>query len=82
MQVTQEQYAAGTAFYTKEPVIDYAFPSVEISGNTATVERVYTYFVIEDFTTGQDRATQPLVREDGVWHIELRPEQIEYFTKL
>ena len=81
-QVTQEQYAAGTAYYTKEPIIDYAFPSVEISGNRATVERVYTYYSIEDFATGQDRATQPLVREDGVWHIEFRPEQIEYFTKL
>jgi hypothetical protein len=39
-QVTQEQYAAGTASYIKEPIIDYAFPSVEISGDRATVERV------------------------------------------
>jgi hypothetical protein len=54
---------------------------VEISGDRATVERVIKYYSTENLTTGQDRTRQPLVREDGVWHIEFRPEQMEYPTK-
>jgi micrococcal nuclease len=56
----------------------YSFPSVEVSGDSATV----TADLSVHSTTGHDRyqVTQQLVRQDGGWRVVLRDEQVASFT--
>ncbi len=55
----------------------YSFPSVDIKGNRATIERVATDSSEEgEF---QDTATQEMVLEDAGWRIVMRDEQYDFF---
>lgn len=59
-------------------VTDYSFPSVQVQGNSATVDAAFTVNSaggVEDL-----QRTQQLVREDGEWRVVMRPEQIAAFT--
>lgn len=56
---------------------EYSFPSVDIQGNRATIERVATDSTEEgEF---QDTATQEMVLEDAGWRIVMRDEQYGFF---
>jgi len=79
-QVSLDQFTRGND--TGWSTSDYAFPSIEISGDQATVERVLTAYNPQTFETDQSRAVQPLVREDGAWRISMRPDQLEYFRQV
>jgi hypothetical protein len=61
-------------------VTDYAFPSVEVEGDRATVERIITVNDILGADT-QDEATQELVLEDEGWRIVMREQQVRYWTE-
>jgi hypothetical protein len=58
----------------------YAFPSVTVEGDHATVERVLTSYESKFGVTSTARRTQELVRVDGAWRIVARPEQVSAFT--
>jgi hypothetical protein len=57
--------------------LDYSFPSIDLRGDRATIDRVATYTNGEE--TGQDKATQEMVLEAGGWRIVMRDEQYELF---
>jgi hypothetical protein len=63
-----------------DAVRDYAFPSVEVEGDRATVERVITATDL-DGADIQDKATQELVLEDEGWRIVMREQQVRLFTE-
>jgi hypothetical protein len=76
-QVSEEQFvnywdAAPPGF-----IGEYSFPSVEVNGDSATVTAVRTTSLAEG--DNQDRVEQELVREDGVWKIVMRDDQIRAF---
>ena len=58
--------------------LDYSFPSIDLRGDRATIDRVATYTNGEE--TGQDKATQEMVLEDGGWRVVMRDEQYEVFV--
>jgi hypothetical protein len=58
----------------------YAFPSVTVEGDHATVERVLTSYESKFGMTSTARRTQELVRVGGAWRIIARPEQVSAFT--
>jgi len=76
-QVTPEEYAKYQNASTLS-ITDYAFPSVEVQGNTATVDRVLTIGSSEG--EEQNRRTQKLVLEDEGWRVLMRDEQIQEFS--
>jgi hypothetical protein len=57
--------------------MEYSFPSIDVQGDHATVERVATYANKKE--TAQDKATQEMVLEDAGWRIVMREEQYKYF---
>lgn len=59
--------------------LDYSFPSMDLRGDRATVDRVATY--TNGVETGQDKATQEMVLEAGGWRILMRHEQYETFRE-
>jgi hypothetical protein len=80
-QFTFEQYETlAVRDFKQDPVSDYAFPSVTIQGDEATVERIMTAWDYRNYETTTSRRTQHLVREGGVWRIVARDDQIEYFS--
>lgn len=56
---------------------DYSFPTIEVDGDHATIERVFDWATPDDF--GQDKATQEMVLEDEGWRVLMRQEQYEFF---
>jgi hypothetical protein len=76
-RVSLEQYEATNNKGTKECVSEYSFPSVNVKGDHATIERVFSWETPDD--EGQDRATQEMVLEDEGWRILMRDEQYEYY---
>lgn len=85
-QFSSEQYQTAMTTGTSEqwrryPISDYAFPSVRVEGDHATVERIYTTYDNKRFEFSQQRKTQELVKEDGAWRIIARPDQVSYFTR-
>jgi hypothetical protein len=86
-QFTSEQFQTAMTTGTSEqwrryPISDYAFPSVEIEGDRATVERVMMTYDNKNYESSQQRKTQEFVKEDGAWRIIARPDQVEYFTRI
>jgi hypothetical protein len=81
-RVPLEQYGPSTKKEEMEfgAVTDYAFPSVEVEGDRATVERIITVNDILGADT-QDEATQELVLEDEGWRIVMREQQVRYWTE-
>jgi hypothetical protein len=59
---------------------DYAFPGVNIEGDHATIDRIITWYYTSEYASEDQRRTQELVNEDGVWKIIPRPEQVKFFT--
>ncbi len=59
-------------------IMEYSFPSVEVQGDNATIERIFT--TSQDGETPQDTATQEAVLEDGAWRILMRDDQAEYYN--
>jgi hypothetical protein len=55
----------------------YSFPSVDVRGDRATIERVATYSNEDE--AGRDKATQEMVLEDDGWRIVMRDEQYDFF---
>lgn len=78
-QVTFDQFARGNE--GSPTISDYAFPSVRINGARSEVERTLTEYDPRTFEEDQERKIQPLIREDGVWRIEMRPDQLEYYQQ-
>jgi hypothetical protein len=76
-RVSLEQYEATNNKGPKESVSEYSFPSVNVKGDHATIERVFSWETPDD--EGQDRATQEMVLEDEGWRILMRDEQYEYY---
>ena len=62
--------------YSERPtaVKDYAFPSVEVEGDHATIEREFTLSTPDG--EHQQKATQEAVLEDEGWRIVMRDDQI------
>ena len=61
-------------------IIEYSFPSVEVQGDNATIERIFTTSE-PDGETYQDTATVEAVLEDGAWKLLLRDEQVKYYNE-
>lgn len=77
-QVSLEQYRA---YWEKQPsgaIQEYAFPSVKIEGDHATIQRVLTTSTPDG--EYQDKATQEAVLEDAGWRIVMREDQVKAFT--
>jgi hypothetical protein len=76
-EVSLEQYEAymGSG-YSERPtaVVDYAFPSVEVEGDHALIERKFTLSTPDG--EHQLEATQEAVLEDEGWRIVMRDDQI------
>jgi hypothetical protein len=76
-EVSLEEYEAYMdSGYRERPiaVIDYTFPSVEIEGDHATIERVFTLSTPDG--EHQHEATQEAVLEDEGWRIVMRDDQV------
>jgi hypothetical protein len=76
-EVSLEQYEAYMESGQRErptAVIEYAFPSVEIAGDHAIIERVFTLSTPDG--KNQLEATQEAVLEDKGWRIVMRDDQI------
>ncbi len=59
-------------------ITQYSFPSVQVQGDSATIERLLTTTEVgEEF---QDQATQEAVLENGTWRIVLREQQVEFYN--
>jgi len=68
--------------YGVSAVMEYSFPSVDVQGDHATIDRVITYSNEKgdfDSQVGQDKATQEMVLENVGWRIVMRDEQVKYF---
>jgi hypothetical protein len=76
-EVSLEQYEAYMdSGHSERPtaVIEYAFPSAEVEGDHATIERVFTLATPDG--EQQQEATQEAVLEDEGWRIVMRDDQI------
>ena len=59
-------------------IVDYSFPTVEVTGDTANVTWVYRFQTASDWE--QRRDVQPLVRENGLgWRVLLSPDQLAWY---
>ncbi len=76
--VPPEQYRAFFEENAPYSVTDYSFPSVEVDGETATVEAEFTV----NSASGQEsyERTQQLVREGGQWRVVMRADQAAAFA--
>lgn len=76
--VSLEQYRAFFQSYDYYFVESYSFPSVQVQGETATVEVALT----NSTSDGEEayQATQELVREDGGWRVVMRDAQVATFA--
>lgn len=77
--VSLEEYQAYFEETAPYEVVDYSFPSVQVDGDTATVETAVTV------STGpagieQYQRAQELELSDGGWQVVMRDEQVESFT--
>ena len=73
-----DQYRAYFESLAPYSITDYSFPSVNIQGDTATVEAALTASSAEGEESYQ--VTQELVREGGAWHPVMRDEQLANFA--
>ena len=76
-EVSLEQYEAYMDSGQRErptAVIEYAFPSVEVEGDHAAVERVFTLSTPDG--EHRQKATQEAVLENEGWRIVMRDDQI------
>ncbi len=76
-EVSLEQYEAYMDSGRRErptAVIEYAFPSAEVEGNRAAIEREFT--LSTPYGEHQQEATQEAVLEDEGWRIVMRDDQI------
>jgi hypothetical protein len=80
-QFTYAQYEANERRgWPRYVTSGYAFPSVTVEGDHATVERVLTAYDTQTGVTDTGRRTQELVRVGDAWRIVARPEQVAAFT--
>lgn len=77
--VSPEQYKAYFESVGPYGIKDYSFPSVQVQGDTATVEIVYTGFSMVTEEEQLQRTQQMVLEEDG-WRVVMRDEQIAVFT--
>jgi len=76
--ISFEQYSSSQGSGAPVAITEYSFPSVEVQGDRAVIERIFT---AEDPSgEGQYDATQEAVLEDGAWKIIMRQDQIELFS--
>ena len=75
--VTEQQYTSAQESNPTNALTQYSFPSVEVEGDRATIERVYTFETSDD--EGQDEATQEAVLEDEGWRMLMRDDQLEFY---
>lgn len=78
--ISLEQYRAFFEANAPYSVTDYSFPSVQVQGDSATVDAEFT--VNSAGGVEQLERTQQLVRENGDWRVVMRPEQIVAFTAI
>ena len=76
-EVSQEDYVGTWEEEPPQSLTQYAFPSVEVKGDHATIERVYTAATQDGEV--QDKATQEAVLEDEGWNIVMREDQVKFF---
>lgn len=77
--VSPEQYRAyfeNAGYYN---IVDYAFLSVQVEGDTATI---VTDYVVSSGIAGEEQyqRTQQVVMEDEAWRVVMRDEQVGIFT--
>ena len=81
-RITLEQYQGYQGNLDAESgaatIKDYAFPSVEVQGHRATIERVLTYSDAQT-SEGQDRNTQEMILEDEGRRVLTGEDQVELF---
>jgi hypothetical protein len=77
--VSLEQYSAFFEANAPYLVSDYSFPSVQVQGETATVEVAFTASWAGG--EGQFNKTQQLVQEDGGWRVVMRDDQVAAFLE-
>jgi hypothetical protein len=75
--VSLDQYASYFNQQSTSLITEYSFPSVTIQGETATIERIFSYSAVDD--EGQDTNTQEAVLEADGWRIVMREDQIDAF---
>lgn len=77
--VSPEQYKAFFENVGPYGTKNYSFPSVQVQGDTATVNVVFTAFSMVS-EEEQFQRTQQMVLEDEGWRIVMRDEQVSAFT--
>ncbi len=77
--ISEQAYVSGQKQGGIVAFTEYSFPSVDIQGDRATIERVATYANEEE--GGQDKATQEAILTGDGWRIVMRDEQIEIFSE-
>ena len=75
--ITEARYTEVNEQEVSNVITQYSFPSVEVEGNNATIERLITYS--EGGVKGHDKATQEAVIDGGVWRLLMRQDQAIYF---
>jgi hypothetical protein len=79
-RVPLEEYVSEQNRFAQETptaIIEYSFPTVDVQGNHATIERVFTASDPEG--EYQDKVTQEAVLEENGWRILMRDDQYELF---
>ena len=75
--ITETRYTEVNEQEVPNVITQYSFPSVEVQGNNATIERLITYS--EGGVGGQDKATQEAIIDGGAWRLLMREDQAIYF---
>jgi hypothetical protein len=78
-RVSRGQYVSFWEGTEDNAVTDYAFPSIEVEGDHASVESVITGAT--ESKDVQDKRTQEFVREEEGWRIVMRERQVRLFTE-
>jgi len=76
--VSEELYTRVNTDDVPSTITEYSFPSVEVQGDNASIERINT--TSSEGEASQTSATQEAVLEDGAWRILMRDDQIEFYT--
>lgn len=77
--VSEELYTRVNSDDIPYTITQYSFPSVEVQGDNASIERIST--TSTEGEVEQVGATQKAILEDGAWRILVRDEQVEYYTE-
>jgi len=75
--VSEEQFTEVQAGGPQPAISEYAFPSVEVNGDSASIHRVLTVNSAEG--DAQDEATQEMALQEDGWRVVMRDDQVETF---